>query len=1056
MDRKHNPTDKHIVLPIFYHVDPSDVRNSGGHFKTSFEEHESEQPADRVQQWKTAFAEVGKLKGWHIEGGKFDRPETEYIENVVEYVIKKLTNIKSGSASEELVGIDDQKRTILKLIKQKDCRVIGLWGMGGQGKTTLAEAVYKKISLEFESCCFLQNVREEIEKQGKKSLRNELLSKLLKSDVDIDTPTVGSTSIQDRLKNKKVLVVLDDISDPNQIDCMGVTVKRLGSGSKIIITSREKQVLKSGGADTIHEVKALTKNDSLQLFSTFAFKQLNPEVDFRDLSGKFVEYSQGSPLALRVLGCNLYGRTINDWESEMEKLGEYSHPEIFVVLKSSYDGLGMVEKNIFLDIACFFKGEPIKRTKHVLSCYRGVEDAISKLVSKCLINISSSSSTYNEDIISMHDMLEKLGKDIIRQKSKTPGKCRRLWSHEHIKQVLKYNQGTDRIQGMKLNMSHMDKLLLRPFVFENMTNLKYIIFYSPKNSELYTNQGDIVSLPDELKYFQWDGYPCKSLSSSFNPKNLVILKLRHGDIEQLWDGHQELVNLREIYVAYCNNIRKICNLSRAINLEILDCSYCESLVEVGNEGDRMDFVNLRKINFNGCMSLTKIPNLLRAINLEYLYCSDCKSLVELWNGDDCVDFVNLRKINFNGCVSLTKILNFSRAINLEYLYCSDCKSLVELWNGDDCVDFVNLREINFNGCVNLRKILNLSRAINLEYLYCSDCKSLVELWNGDDCVDFVNLREINFNGCVNLRKILNLSRAINLEYLYCSDCKSLVELWNGDDCVDFVNLREINFNGCVNLRKILNLSRAINLEYLYCSDCKSLVELWNGDDCVDFVNLREINFNGCVNLRKILNLSRAINLEYLYCSDCKSLVELWNGDDCVDFVNLREINFNGCVNLRKILNLSRAINLEYLYCSDCKSLVELWNGDDCVDFVNLREINFNGCVNLRKILNLSRAINLEYLYCSDCKSLVELWNGDDCVDFVNLREINFNGCLNLRKILNLPRAINLEYLYCSDCKSLVELWNEDDCVDFFNLREINFNGCVRLRKVTNLSRAINL
>ncbi|KAL1059574.1 hypothetical protein V6Z11_1Z027200 [Gossypium hirsutum] len=227
-------------------------------------------------------------------------------------------------------------------------------------------------------------------------------------------------------------------------------VKHLGSGSKIIITSREKQVLKSGGADTIHEVKALNENDSLQLFSTFAFKQLNPEVDFRDLSCKFVKYAQGSPLALRVLGCNLYGRTINDWESEMEKLGEYSHREIFVVLRSSsYDGLGMVEKNIFLDIACFFKGEPIKRIKHVLSCYRGVEDGISKLVSKCLINISS------EDIISMHDMLEELGKDIIRQKSKAPGKCKRLWSHEHIKRVLKYNQGTDRIQGMKLNMSHI-------------------------------------------------------------------------------------------------------------------------------------------------------------------------------------------------------------------------------------------------------------------------------------------------------------------------------------------------------------------------------------------------------------------------------------------------------------------------------------------------------------------------------------------------------------------------------------------------------------------------
>ncbi|PPD85325.1 hypothetical protein GOBAR_DD17739 [Gossypium barbadense] len=285
MDRKHNPTDKHNVHPVFYHVDPSDVRNSGGHFKTSFEEHESEQPADRVQQWKTAFAEVGKLKGWHIEGGKFDRPETEYIKDVVEYVIKKLTNIGFESASEELVGIEYQKNAMLKLIKQKDCRVIGLWGMGGQGKSTLAEAVYKKLSSEFESHCFLQNVREEIKKQGKGSLRNKFLSELLKSNVDIGTPSIGSTLSQERLNKMKVLVVLDDVDDSDQIDYMGV--RHFGYGSKTIITSRDRQVLESGGADTIHEVKGLNENCSLQLFSNFAFKQLNPAVGFQDLSRSF-------------------------------------------------------------------------------------------------------------------------------------------------------------------------------------------------------------------------------------------------------------------------------------------------------------------------------------------------------------------------------------------------------------------------------------------------------------------------------------------------------------------------------------------------------------------------------------------------------------------------------------------------------------------------------------------------------------------------------------------------------------------------------------------------
>ncbi|MBA0789259.1 hypothetical protein Gotri_026468, partial [Gossypium trilobum] len=306
-------TQGHIVLPIFYHVDPSHVRNLGGSFKTSFIHHESNR-LHRVQRWKTAFAEVGKLKGWHIEGGKFDRPETEYIKDIVEYVIKKLMSSKFRSASAELIGIDYQKKTILRLIEKEDSRLIGLWGQGGIGKTTLSDVIYNEISCKFEDSCFLLNVREKLKKQGMESLRNELLSKLLNQAIHADTPSIGSTLIQERLSNKRVLVVLDDVNDSDQIDCFGV--KHFGDGSKIIVTSRDRQVLKNGGVHKIHEVKMLNKDDSLQLFSTFAFKQLNPAVEFQDLSKKFVEYAQGSPLALRVLGSKLYKKSRKEWESE--------------------------------------------------------------------------------------------------------------------------------------------------------------------------------------------------------------------------------------------------------------------------------------------------------------------------------------------------------------------------------------------------------------------------------------------------------------------------------------------------------------------------------------------------------------------------------------------------------------------------------------------------------------------------------------------------------------------------------------------------------------------
>ncbi|GMI80841.1 hypothetical protein like AT5G17680 [Hibiscus trionum] len=558
MDRRRS--QGHIVLPIFYHVDPSGVRNLGGSFGTSFDEHESNRPVDEVKRWKAAFVEVGKLKGWHIDGGKFDRPETVYIKEIVEHVTKKLMNNMCRSVSEELVGIEDQKKTIMGLLQQEHIRVIGVWGMGGIGKTTLVDAVYNEISSKFQSGWFLQNVSEKIEKQGMESLRNELLSKLLNQEVRIDTPSIGSSFIQQRLNNKRVLVVLDDGDKSNQISCMGV--KHFGPGSKIILTSRNRQVLKNGEADGIHEMEMLNKNDSLQLFSSFAFKLLNPPVDFLELSYKFVEYAQGNPLALKVLGCNLHKKCIKEWESEVDTLNEYVEPEISQILKRSYDGLPEQEKNIFLDIAIFFRGEPKENVEKIIcSCYKGVPYRISNLVDKCLLDITPFPFSLRDMLeirnraprcISMHDMLQEMGKEIVLQESKLPSMRSRLWSPKDVHQVLKHNTGNESTEGMKLDMFQIDELPIRPTVFENMLNLRYINFYfssfSGKNRDpkLHADQVDGVSLPDELRLLCWEHYPFKFLSS-FNPKNLVVLKLPHGDMEQLWndDYHKDLVNLRK-------------------------------------------------------------------------------------------------------------------------------------------------------------------------------------------------------------------------------------------------------------------------------------------------------------------------------------------------------------------------------------------------------------------------------------------------------------------------------------------------------------------------------
>ncbi|XP_039072304.1 disease resistance-like protein DSC1 isoform X2 [Hibiscus syriacus] len=825
MDRKR--TQGRFVIPIFYHVDPSHVRKFGGNFKASFEKHEKNRPIDQVKRWKDAFAKVGEIPGWHIKGGKVDRPETEYIEKIVDDVTKKLMNKMSRSASEGLVGIDYQRKMILDLINQKDSRVIGLWGMGGIGKSTLADSVYKGISPEFRASFFLQNVSEKIKKQGRESLRNELLSKLLnEKEIRIDTPSIGSP-YQERLNNLRVAVVLDDVSHPDQIDLMGV--RHFRDGSKIIVTSRDRQVLKNVGVDKIHEVKKLNVDDSLQLFSTFAFKQLNPDVDFRDLSNKFLEYAQGNPLALKVLGSKLYKKSRKEWESEMDKLKEYGQPEISQILKSSFDGLDELENNIFLDMACFFKGEPMQNVEEILSCfYKGAVCGITNLVDKHLLDISPVKdipinemfrkeeimrkhrqlknswlttshcrivgdriTNFLDQSISMHDMVEEMGKNIVRQESKDLGKRSRLWIPEDVSQVLIHNKGTDRIEGMKLDMSQIGDLKFCPTVFDKMHNLRYINFYFPpfsvgKYKKLHANQVGFLSLPYEIRFLHWEYYPFKYLSSSFNPKNFLVLKLPYSDIEQLWneDDHQGLTNLREINLSHCKNLRKVPNLLGAIHLEILCCRGCESLVELPCLNH---LSSLKTLELQGCHKLKKFPEIPNHFTLQ---CLEETGIEEVPGSIE--HLVRLRKL----CLRNSSVKNVSNNIlKLESLHCLDLshcpitnfpeipRSLKELYLSETQIQQVSLSSYSL---INLQ-YLDM-RGSSIQKLHCNvDLPGLSETSTVDVPSSILSLGYLKVDYCKSLELLSELP--LYLRYLNAHGCTSLEK-------VSFTNQNQHLYEPC--------------------------------------------------------------------------------------------------------------------------------------------------------------------------------------------------------------------------------------------------------------------
>jgi hypothetical protein len=110
------------------------------------------------------------------------------------------------------------------------------------------------------------------------------------------------------------------MNELEQLDALCGSYKWFGRGSRIIITTRDKHILRESRVDEIYTMKDMDETESTELFSWHAFKQVSRIKDFSEISGKVVEYCGRLPLALEVLGRYLYGRKIPEWKCVLEKL----------------------------------------------------------------------------------------------------------------------------------------------------------------------------------------------------------------------------------------------------------------------------------------------------------------------------------------------------------------------------------------------------------------------------------------------------------------------------------------------------------------------------------------------------------------------------------------------------------------------------------------------------------------------------------------------------------------------------------------------------------------
>ncbi|XP_018727158.2 disease resistance protein RPV1 [Eucalyptus grandis] len=1039
--------DGKVILPIFYGVDASNLKLRTGSYGKALRKHERQSGENMAKRWEEALREIAGVKGWNLK----DHGQDKLIALVLEEVLNKLRSTQ-GNWCDGLVGIHDQMEAVMELLGlgTSGVRFVVIHGMGGIGKTTLAKTIFKRISSQFQCSIFLSDIRV----NNTLSLQMKLLCDILHTQhpkvIDADE---GRDMIKKGLGDKKVILVLDDIDKRDRLMKLAGNSSWFGPGSRIIITTRntyflapqtdtlDDNIIPLGHRDFFfYEMKEMQFHHALQLFSMHSFEKDSPPHDYINISREIVRITGGLPLALEVIGSLLHSKGMKTWKDMANKLKKVPNEDVQKKLLISYEELEYEQRQIFLDIACHCIGEERIPTYYMWkACQFFPKTGLDVLIHLSLIKV------IKDDRLWMHDQLRDLGREIVRQESFiAPGKRSRLWCPTIALDVVQNNLGTDNIVALKITRL-ADRHNFTSGEFSRLPSLRFLEL----NGGNFV--GDFKNLLSNLTWLSWHHCPSKLHADNLCLRKLAILKLLKSDLTEDWNGWGACMvndNLKVIYLASCNYLKRTPDFSKCIKLKKLVLKNCTRLEEIDNSINQLG--RLKYLEIDGKDHLPQ-RNIFPAVRLLPDSIGGLKSLLMLKvENQDGVrklppsigELLGLKHLSLSGCCNLRELsdsigeLRSLLRLKLEYTGVSALpdsigrlESLLELDVSNTPIvelppSIGNLRRLQLM-ILSSSKIRELPKSIgtleNLEELRANECDN----FKGkipNEIARLSQLKALNLSWTKVSRLPMTINRLFNLRQLNLSHCMGLQLLPNLPTSLTYLNIRSSS------LQAVPDLSNLTNLDHLTISDRiyadmsitkpLSIIErgriLHSNLECLGRLHkLEQLEVDLSNSDMHPTNLSSLSQLRYcaITCTDPRSLTGF---PSKLVILSLKDVKIP--IEWSMFSNLD---NLFFLQLSSC------WLGEIELDNVlgqlkKLQQLLVRECDALVRISNVSSLKEHQELRVEHCPQLIEIEferpSTRDCSSTERpvpdtlkpekLGWLSVRGCASLQKIPN-PRRTDV-------------------------------------------------